>query len=121
MFTYSDRCSDNKLPVLGAQAVNSLDGQVVDDYTLTKPSGWRPNQAAQLATIALFHSNYTPTWLELSGINGPAEDLVLRPAEALLFSDPELLHSLRNATLVKVAHPLQIIQRDPSCYAGCCL
>ena len=82
--------------------MNSLDGTVVDSHTLTKPAGWRPDQAARLATIALFHSNYTPTWLELSGINGPAEDLVLRPAEALLFSDPELLHALRNATLVKV-------------------
>ncbi|CAL8470701.1 g10243 [Coccomyxa elongata] len=86
---------------LQMEAVNSLDGTVVDSHTLTKPAGWRPDQAARLATIALFHSNYTPTWLELSGINGPAEDLVLRPAEALLFSDPDLLHALRNATLVK--------------------
>lgn len=75
---------------------------MVDVQTLTKPPGWRPSQQAQLAAIALFHSNYTPSWLELSGINGPAEDLVLRPAEALLFSDPDLLHELRNATLIQV-------------------
>ena len=46
-------------------------------------------------------SNYTPSWLELSGINGAAEDLVLRPATPLLLSDPDLLADLRNATLVQ--------------------
>jgi hypothetical protein len=85
-----------------AQAVNSLDGELIDSVTLTKPPGWQPDQTGQLQAIALFHSTYTPTWLELSGINGPAEDLILRPAEALLFSDPELLDQLRNATLVQV-------------------
>ena len=85
------------------QAGNSLDGAVVDEVTLTKPPGWRPDQSARLHTLALFHANYTPTWLELSGINGPAEELILRPAEALLFSEPELLESLRNATLVQVS------------------
>jgi hypothetical protein len=84
------------------QAVNSLDGGVIDSVMLTKPEGWKPDQAGQLNTIGLFHSNYTPTWLELSGINGPAEDLILRPAEALLFSDPELLDQLRNATFIQV-------------------
>ena len=87
---------------LGLQAVNSLDGAVVDAVTLTKPPGWRPDQSARLHTLALFHANYTPTWLELSGINGPAEELIFRPAEALLFSEPELLDSLRNATLIQV-------------------
>lgn len=82
--------------------MDSLHGEVIDSVTLRKPPGWRPDQARQLSIIALFHSNYTPTWLELSGINGPAEDLILRPAEALLFSDPDLLEKLRNATLVKV-------------------
>ena len=38
---------------------------------------------------------------ELSGISGTAENLVLDPAEALLFSEPELLDRLRNATLVQ--------------------
>ena len=46
-------------------------------------------------------SNYTPSWLELSGINGAAEDLILRPATSLLLSDPDLLAELRNATLVQ--------------------
>ena len=87
---------------LGLQAVNSLDGAVVDAVTLTKPPGWRPDQSARLHTLALFHANYTPTWLELSGINGPAEELIFQPAEALLFSEPELLDSLRNATLIQV-------------------
>ena len=86
----------------GLQAVNSLDGAVVDAITLTKPPGWRPDQSARLHTLALFHANYTPTWLELSGINGPAEELIFQPAEALLFSEPELLDSLRNATLIQV-------------------
>ena len=84
------------------QAVNSQDGAVVDAVTLTKPPGWRADQSARLHTLALFHANYTPSWVELSGINGPAEELILRPAEALLFSEPELLDSLRNATLVQV-------------------
>ena len=39
---------------------------------------------------------------ELSGISGTAENMVLDPAEALLFSEPELLDRLRNATLVQV-------------------
>ena len=39
---------------------------------------------------------------ELSGISSTAENLVLDPAEALLFSEPELLDSLRNTTLVQV-------------------
>ena len=47
-------------------------------------------------------STYTPTWQELSGINGPAEDLILKPAASLLLSDSDLLDELRNATLVKV-------------------
>jgi len=85
------------------QAVNSLDGHVVDEVALTKPPGWRPDQSARLHTLALFHANYTPSWLELSGINGPAEELILGPAEALLFSEPELLDSLRNATLIKAS------------------
>lgn len=85
-----------------SQAVNSLDGRVVDAVMLTKPPGWRSDQSARLHTLALFHTRYTPTWLELSGINGPAEELILGPAEALLFSEPELLDSLRNATLVQV-------------------
>jgi hypothetical protein len=84
------------------QAVNTLDGEVVDMMTLTKPPGWQPDQSARLHTLALFHTRYTPTWLELSGINGPAEELILGPAEALLFSEPDLLESLRNATLVQV-------------------
>ncbi|CAK0782920.1 hypothetical protein CVIRNUC_006115 [Coccomyxa viridis] len=86
---------------LTMQAVNSLNGAVVDAVTLTKPPGWRPDQSARLHTLALFHANYTPTWLELSGINGPAEELIFQPAEALLFSEPELLDSLRNATLIQ--------------------
>lgn len=86
------------------QAVNSLDGAVEDAVTLIKPAGWRPDQSARLHTLALFHANYTPSWVELSGINGPAEELILGPAEALLFSEPELLNSLRNATLVQVPH-----------------
>ena len=85
------------------QAVNSLDGTVVDAVMLTKPPGWRPDQSARLHMLALFHANYTPSWVELSGINGPAEELILGPAEALLFSEPELLDSLRNATLVQVS------------------
>ena len=85
------------------QAVNSLNGGVVDAVTLTKPPGWRADQSARLHTLALFHANYTPSWVELSGINGPAEELILRPAEALLFSEPTLLNSLRNATLVQVS------------------
>ena len=82
--------------------MNSLDGAIVDAVTLTKPPGWRPDQSARLHALALFHANYTPTWLELSGINGPAEELIFQPAEALLFSEPELLDSLRNATLIQV-------------------
>lgn len=51
-------------------------------------------------------STYTPTWLELSGINGAAEDLILKPAASLLLSDSDLLDELRNATLVKVCPTL---------------
>ena len=69
---------------LGLQAVNSLNGAVVDAVTLTKPPGWRPDQSARLHTLALFHANYTPTWLELSGINGPAEELIFQPAEVFV-------------------------------------
>jgi hypothetical protein len=59
-------------------------------------------QVIEVAAVAVrCCSNYTPSWLELSGINGAAEDLVLRPATALLLSDPDLLADLRNATLVQ--------------------
>ena len=100
------------------QAVNSLDGGVVDAATLTKPPNWRPNQSARLHMLALFHANYTPSWVELSGINGPAEELILGPAEALLFSEPELLNSLRNATLVQVSHSLTSARMHSAWLAG---
>ncbi len=45
---------------------------------------------------------------ELSGISGKAEELVLGPAEALLFSEPELLDRLRNTTLVQVCAHLAL-------------
>lgn len=125
--TISYDCTDSHAPIIvmlywtkdvsGLQAVNSLDGAVVDAVTLTKPPGWRPNQSARLHTLALFHANYTPTWLELSGINGPAEELILKPAEDLLFSEPELLDSLRNATLIQV-RPCLLAEVSMSCWGA---
>ena len=63
---------------------------------------------------------------ELSGISGKAEELVLGPAEALLFSEPELLDRLRNATLVQAcAHlafsvmALQQALRGPTACVFC--
>ncbi|KAK9845224.1 hypothetical protein WJX81_000461 [Elliptochloris bilobata] len=86
---------------LALQAIDSESGEVADETTMRKPYGWRANPKGRLQTIALFHANYTPSGWELSGISGYAENMVLDPAEALLFSEPELLERLRNTTLVQ--------------------
>ena len=49
------------------QAVNSLDGSILDDYTLTKPSTWAANSTKQMATMTNFVGNFTPTWYESYG------------------------------------------------------
>ena len=80
--------------------VNSLTGQLIDAWTLTKPPGWQPNQTAQLESISLFIANYTPSVWALQGINGDATNLIQGAAEALLLSEPEQLELLRNWTYV---------------------
>ncbi len=49
------------------QAVNSLDGTLLDDYTLTKPAGWAANSTRQTATMTNFVGNFTSTWYESYG------------------------------------------------------
>ena len=49
------------------QAVNALDGTLLDDYTLTKPSGWAANATRQTATMTNFVGNFTSTWYESYG------------------------------------------------------
>ncbi len=49
------------------QAVNSLDGTLLDDYTLTKPAGWAANSTRQTATMTNFVGNFTSTWYETYG------------------------------------------------------
>ena len=50
------------------QAVNSLDGSILDDYTLTKPSTWSANYTSQTATMSSFVGNFTSTWYETYGM-----------------------------------------------------
>ena len=40
---------------LVAQVVDSLSGDLMDEFVLTKPADWRPDQGRQLHTLALFH------------------------------------------------------------------
>ena len=53
--------------IVCVQAVNSLDGTLLDDYTLTKPAGWSANSTEQQATQANFVGNFTATWYEIYG------------------------------------------------------
>ncbi len=39
----------------GAQVVSSASGDLMDEFELTKPVGWKPDMAGQLHTLALFH------------------------------------------------------------------
>jgi hypothetical protein len=38
-----------------AQVVDSLSGDLMDEFVLTKPPDWAPDQGRQLHTLALFH------------------------------------------------------------------
>lgn len=49
------------------QAVNSLDGSLLDDYTLTKPSNWKANATVQANFAKTFIGNFTSTWAEEYG------------------------------------------------------
>ena len=53
------------LPLL--QAVNALDGTLLDDYTLTKPSNWSANSTVQANYAKTFIGNFTTTWAEQYG------------------------------------------------------
>ena len=37
------------------QVVDSLSGDLMDEFVLTKPLGWKPDLGRQLHTLALFH------------------------------------------------------------------
>lgn len=49
------------------QAVNSLDGTLLDDYTLTKPSNWKANSTVQANFAKTYIGNFTATWAEQYG------------------------------------------------------
>lgn len=63
------------LPLM--QAVNSLDGTLLDDYTLTKPSNWSANSTTQANYAKTFIGNFTATWAEQYGKKRPAPFLRL--------------------------------------------
>lgn len=49
------------------QAVNALDGTLLDEYTLTKPSNWSANSTVQASYFKTFEGNFTETWAEEYG------------------------------------------------------
>lgn len=49
------------------QAVNALDGTLLDDYTLTKPSNWSANSTVQTSFVSSYIGNFTATWAEQYG------------------------------------------------------
>ena len=56
---------------LSSQVVDSITGNYVDQFTYTKPYGWQPNMARQLATINGYKANngtgYVPVPHESTG------------------------------------------------------
>ena len=51
------------------QVIDSVTGNYVDQFTYTKPYGWQPDMARQLATIASYAngSGYVPVPFEAVG------------------------------------------------------
>lgn len=83
---------------LHIQAVNSLDGTLLDDYTLTKPAGWAANSTRQTATMTNFVGNFTSTWYESYGGDQYGNN-ILDAAEAQIFaSNTSILATLANMT-----------------------
>ena len=67
------------------QAVNSLDGTLLDDYTLTKPAGWAANSTRQTATMTNFVGNFTSTWYESYGELAPVLACLLGSMTTVIF------------------------------------
>ena len=57
---------------LFGEMVSSLDGTVMDSFTLTKPVGWINNATAKAAALGIFEPNITlaENWVDTYGIDG---------------------------------------------------
>ena len=93
------------------QAVNALDGTLLDEYTLTKPSNWSANSTVQASYFKTFEGNFTETWAEEYGehhnVKGfwymhetfSAIVLIRKPLLAIPWHDTLWVHPLARHTL----------------------
>ncbi|KAL3138574.1 hypothetical protein ABBQ32_006345 [Trebouxia sp. C0010 RCD-2024] len=93
---------------LHIQAVNSLDGSLLDDYTLTKPSNWKANATVQSNFAKTFIGNFTTTWAEEYGGDAYGNS-ILDAAEEQIFADnSSILATLANLTTLAVRYTLLV-------------
>ena len=57
---------------LEAQMVSSVNGEIMDQFVLTKPAGFKLNATARSAALANFEPDTTlgSNWLDMVGIDG---------------------------------------------------
>lgn len=87
---------------LSFQAVNSADGSLIDQFTLTKPANWTTSYTRQSNLMKTFIGNFTYTWEELYGADS-YQSQILDAAETALFnsqtaSNDNVLTTLANMT-----------------------
>lgn len=87
------------------QSVESDTGRIIDEFSLVKPVGWKPNYKGRLNQLIYFFSNYTEQhWYE-KGINSDALWVtpIYLPATEIFDENPQIVDilSLSNTTLLQ--------------------